>query len=90
MALYDNSSKNSDMAILVSQQELATSLKSLGNKIKYYRGIRKMTQEDLAEEADINVSYLAKIENGYINTSIRYLIGISKGLKIKAKDLLDF
>jgi len=49
-----------------------------------------MTQEDLADKAQIDVSYLAKIENGYVNTTIRYLIKISKALGVKAKDLLDF
>lgn len=49
-----------------------------------------MTQEDLAEYADVNVSYLAKIENGYVNTSVRYLIKIAKGLKTKVKELFEF
>ena len=49
-----------------------------------------MTQEDLADKASINVSYLAKIENGYVNTSIRYLIKIARGLSVKASDLLPF
>lgn len=62
----------------------------LGQTIKNLREQRKMTQEDLAEKADLDVSYLAKIENGYVNTTVRYLIKISRGLKVKAKDLLDF
>lgn len=49
-----------------------------------------MTQEDLADKAASNVSYLAKIENGYVNTSVRYLIKIARGLGIKVKDLFEF
>ena len=49
-----------------------------------------MTQEDLADEASINVSYLAKIENGYVNTTVRYLIKIARGLKIQVKELFEF
>ncbi len=62
----------------------------LGEKIRSIREKRGMTQEDLADKAGTDVSYLAKIENGYVNTTIRYLIIISKALGVKAKDLLDF
>lgn len=62
----------------------------LGKTIKRIREGKDMTQEDLAARASIDVSYLAKIENGYVNTTIRYLIKISRGLGVKAKDLLEF
>lgn len=62
----------------------------LGRTIKGIRERKDMTQEDLAARAHIDVSYLAKIENGYVNTTIRYLIKISRGLGVKARDLLEF
>lgn len=62
----------------------------LGEKIRSIREKKVMTQEDLADKAQIDVSYLAKIENGYVNTTIRYLIKISKALGVKARDLLEF
>ncbi len=62
----------------------------LGETIRAIREKKGLTQEDLADKASIDVSYLAKIENGYVNTTIRYLIKISKALGVKAKDLLDF
>ncbi len=62
----------------------------LGKTIKRLRQDRKMTQEDLADKAHINVSYLAKIENGYVNTTVRYLVKLAKGLKTGVKDLFDF
>jgi transcriptional regulator with XRE-family HTH domain len=62
----------------------------LGLTIKKLRAEKNMTQEDLADEADINVSYLAKIENGYVNTSVRYLIKISRGLRVKVRELFEF
>lgn len=64
--------------------------KSLGNRVQQLRKERKMTQEELADKAHINVSYLAKIENGYVNTTVRYLIKLARGLQIKVKDLFDF
>ena len=62
----------------------------LGNTIERLRKQRKMTQEDLAEKASINVSYLAKIENGYVNTTVRYLIKLARGLRVSVKDLFEF
>ena len=62
----------------------------LGETIKSIRESKRMTQEDLADKASTNVSYLAKIENGYVNTSVRYLIKIARGLKVQVKDLFEF
>lgn len=62
----------------------------LGKTIHQLREKRHMTQEQLAEKAHVNVSYLAKIENGYVNTTIRYLIKLSRALDVRAKDLLEF
>ena len=64
--------------------------KVLGQTIRKIRSQKNMTQEDLAEKASINVSYLAKIENGYVNTTVRYLIKIAGGLRIQVKDLFEF
>lgn len=64
--------------------------KLLGDRITELRQEKKMTQEDLADKSEMNVSYLAKIENGYINTTLRYLIKIARGLRVKVKDLFNF
>jgi transcriptional regulator with XRE-family HTH domain len=64
--------------------------KVLGQTIKRIRESKRMTQQDLAERASSDVSYLAKIENGYVNTSIRYLIKIARGLKVDVRDLFEF
>lgn len=62
----------------------------LGNTIRKLREKANLTQETLAEKADVNVSYLAKIENGYVNTTVRYLIKIAHSLKVSVKDLFEF
>ncbi|OGC59944.1 hypothetical protein A3A70_02870 [candidate division WWE3 bacterium RIFCSPLOWO2_01_FULL_42_11] len=64
--------------------------RALGRAIKEIRLKKKMTQEDLADKASSNVSYLAKIENGYVNTSVRYLVKIARGLGVRVKDLFEF
>jgi transcriptional regulator with XRE-family HTH domain len=62
----------------------------LGKTIVELRKDKKLTQEELAEKSSINVSYLAKIENGYVNTTVRYLIKIARGLKVEVKELFEF
>lgn len=79
--------KNSTYA---SQNPFQKEREALGDTIKTLREEKSMTQEDLAEKASINVSYLAKIENGYVNTTVRYLIKIARGLKVRVKDLFNF
>lgn len=78
------------MAQRYSNSEYSAERQLLGKTIKKLRHARKMTQEDLAEYADINVSYLAKIENGYVNTSVRYLIKIARGMKASVHELFEF
>ncbi|MFQ6806521.1 MAG: helix-turn-helix domain-containing protein [Lachnospiraceae bacterium] len=34
------------------------------NTIKYYRKMREMTQEELAEAADLSTSYISQLESG--------------------------
>lgn len=42
----------------------------IGANIKYYREQRKLTQVQLAEQAQINISYLSKIEAAGCNKSL--------------------
>lgn len=42
----------------------------IGSKIKYYREQRKLTQIQLAEQAQISISYLSKIEAAGCNKSL--------------------
>lgn len=90
MVKYGMSTNNEVMPSNYQNNEYVKERKALGLTIKKFRQHKNLTQEDLADYADINVSYLAKIENGYVNTSIRYLIKISKGLRVKVKDLFEF
>ena len=90
MVQYGKLKNNIFMRGYVQENPYQRERKLLGDKIKLLRERNKMTQEDLAHVSHINVSYLAKIENGYVNTTIRYLIKISRGLKVQVKDLFEF
>ena len=57
--------------------------KQIGAKIVYYRMLKGMTQEQLAEKAGISKSYLSKIEHGkYTNLPFTTLLLIAQALEI--------
>ena len=62
----------------------------LGQKIKFERITRKLSQEQLAELANISIHGLSNIETG--KTDLRYtnLLQIAKAFNMKACELLDF
>lgn len=62
--------------------------KNLGEKIRDAREKARLTQAEVAEQADINVSYYAQIERGEVNLSIDKLQSIAKVLKIKTLNIV--
>ncbi len=59
------------------------------DNIKYYRKLRNLTQEDLAEKADVSISYIKQIESNkeYKNVSLTVILKISKALDISVDKL---
>ncbi len=62
--------------------------KRLGCRISGERKCRQMTQEKLAFLAQIDRTYLARIEEGKANPSIKVLYKITKMLRLRLCDLL--
>ena len=62
--------------------------KRLGETIIKSRQKRCLSQEQLALLSDVDRSYLAEVEQGKANPSIKFLHKISKILKIKVGKLL--
>jgi transcriptional regulator with XRE-family HTH domain len=60
----------------------------LGERIITERGRKKLSQEQVALLSDIDRTYLARIEEGKANPSIKVLNKISKILKIRLTELL--
>lgn len=57
--------------------------KRLGEKIITYRKKLKLSQQQVATLSDVDRSYLAEVEEGKANPSIKFLHRISKTLKVK-------
>lgn len=61
--------------------------KIVGENVRQLRLERKLTQEQLAYDADIDVTYLRGIEAGRRNPSVAVIGRISAVLKSKPSDL---
>lgn len=64
----------------------------IGLKISYYRKLKSLTQEQLAEILDCGVSFIGQIEapNIYKSISLDTLFKIAKALDVPAYKLLYF
>lgn len=62
--------------------------KQLGMRIRYLRLKKKMSQEDLALEAEINKNYLSDLERGMRNPTLKVMEKICKALDIDLCTLL--
>lgn len=65
--------------------------KQIGNRIKIARQNAGITQEQLAESLECSTSFISRLENGRISTSLEKLYEISKILNVGLETLLyDF
>lgn len=62
--------------------------KRLGESIISYRKKLKLSQQQVATLSDVDRSYLAEVEEGKANPSVKFLHRISKILKIKVGKLI--
>ena len=61
---------------------------AVGLKIKLTRVRENMTQEQLAEKADISSSYISAIERGKQSVSLEYVDRIAEALQVPVAELL--
>lgn len=69
----------------------ASRYKKIGAKIVFYRKLRSMTQEKLAEEVGITPQYLSRIENGGYSKSVSLstLMMIAGALDVTMSQLME-
>ena len=65
-------------------------IKAFGDRLREVRRSFGLSQEDLANMADLEVSQISRIERGIISTSLSQIFLIAKTLKIHPKELFDF
>jgi transcriptional regulator with XRE-family HTH domain len=68
----------------MEEQELKT---LLGKRIKFYRFRRQFSQAELAEKANISITFLSNIERGKNYPQPRTLCNLAKALEIEVWEL---
>ena len=64
-------------------------LKGLGKRLQTLRLSKKLSQEELANMAEIPISQVGRIERGEINTTIVTLKALADALEIDLVKLID-
>ncbi len=64
-------------------------LKQFGNNLRTIRIQKGLTQEDLAFEAELDLTQIGRIERGVTNTSISIAYKLAKALKVNVKQLFE-
>ncbi len=65
-------------------------LQKFGKNLKRYRLECGLTQEELAERLNMHQTTIGKLELGKINPSLKTIYRITRVLKIKLTNILDF
>lgn len=68
---------------------MATITQKVGEHIRKYRKQKGLTQEKLADLANIDYSYLNLIESGKKNPTIKRLAKIARVLKVPLKEIVS-
>jgi transcriptional regulator with XRE-family HTH domain len=61
-----------------------------GLHIRQLRKNQKLSLEELANEADMEISQVFRIEKGLINPTLSTLNSLAKALNLSLKELVDF
>lgn len=76
---------------MLTDKEYELILLEIGVKIGYYRRKRGMTQEELAEYADISLSHLSQLESPNLPyaPSVKSLFKLANALGVSASKLIE-
>jgi transcriptional regulator with XRE-family HTH domain len=66
---------------------MALILEKFGSKIRSLRLKKKLSQEKLAELADLHRTYVGQIENGKRNIALKNIAKLAEALRVPIKEL---
>lgn len=64
--------------------------KKFGENVKKYRIAKNLSQEELAEKANLHRTYISSLERGQRSISLKNIEKISRALDINEKELFEF
>ncbi len=62
-------------------------LRAFGNRVRSVRTEKKLSQERLAERAEIDPTYISGIERGLRNPGIKNVVRIARALGVRTSEL---
>lgn len=76
---------------MITNRDLNRQYSIFSQNIKTFRRKNKITQEQLAEQADLSISYIKQIESGreYKNVSLTVMLKLSKALNTNINRLFQ-
>jgi len=86
--LYVDSSPLSSSLLMLTFVDMDIK-KKFGKQVKKFRLEKGLSQEALANQADLDRTYIPSIEKGDRNVSITVIEKIAQALKVKIVELLD-
>jgi len=69
-------------------RDVITLRKQIGENIKRLRHSRSISQEALADYAEVDRAYMSRLENGKVNPSIGTLLKVAIALEVEIADFL--
>jgi len=78
------------MEISIVEIEEQLFLYKFGSRLREIRLAKSLSQEMLANDANIPINQIGRIERAEISTSLTTIIKIAKALDIEVKALFDF
>ncbi len=69
---------------MISNSEI---LKRFGERVRFLRKVKNISQEDLAHKADLHRTYIGMIERAEKNITLLNIEKIAKALEVSIKDL---
>lgn len=60
----------------------------IGKRVRKYRKLKNLSQEQLAEKIDISTTHMSHIETGSTKLSLQVLVDLSRVLEVNTDDLL--
>ena len=61
----------------------------VGKKIRNFRRQADLTQEKLAEKAELHHNFIGEVERGNMDVSLGSLVKIAQALRVRVRDLVD-
>lgn len=68
---------------------MKTRIEKFGLNVRFFRTRLKLSQDELAEKAELHRTYIGAVERGERNICLTNIFRLADALEVKAKDLFE-